>query len=229
MKKSGFAVKGLVAISVLSVLSAAGYGFLRIGNEEASRRLKVQNQVEEQENLYTSGVSAEDCRLCRNNPCLELDEDNLGMIFMSSGKLVCVEINRYDEAGQQIEKPAGFMSTDTIEIEGCFKASLMVNPDRGYARAKITLQADRKSDMDKSTEYFCSNCLNRLLKDADLNEAYGVGLIHFKTREVKLLDTHIRGFMLGDYYVSCKAYADEGEGNIAEIEILIFYCPERFK
>ncbi len=227
MRTSGYLVKGLVAISVLLMLLAIGYGFWIQREENVSKQASAW-KAEEQEDLYTSNVTAADCKLCSRMDDLYKDEDNLGIIYMNSGELVCIEINQYDNSGKLIEESVGFMSNDMINMEDGFKTTLTINPDRGYARAKIYMEAEKRLDMEKSVSNFCNDCLTRIFEDGNSDEVYGVGLINFKTGEVKLLDTGIRGFMLGDYYVSCKFYAGEKVGDVSEMELLIFYCPERY-
>ncbi len=223
MKKRDYLVKGFIICSIWAVLLAACFGIWWFVKESASGQSKQQEQGE-REWSFTSAVSKEDCQLCGNITYAERTEDNLGIILVSSGELVHVAINRYDASGQPIEESAGYLSSDTVELTGDFKMSLMVNADRGYARAKIV--PEKVVDMGKAAEYYCRDCLNSLFEDVDIAGSYGIGLAHFATGEVRLLDTHIRGFMLGDYYVSCNVYKEEGKDTA--VEILIFYCPERF-
>lgn len=223
MKRRDYLIKGFMICVVWAVLIAAILGTWWFVKESASGQ-SMQQEQEKREWSFTSAVSKEDCQLCGNITYAEKTDDNLGIILVNSGELVHVAINRYDASGQLIEESAGYLSSDTIELTGDFKMSLMVNADRGYARAKIA--PEKEVDVSKATEYYCTECLSSLFEDVDIAGSYGIGLVHFATGEVRLLDTHIRGFMLGDYYVSCNVY--EKEGKDTEVEILIFYCPERF-
>ena len=224
MRRRSYFVKGFIICSILAVIFVVGYSFLWVRDGVDLEQSKVQKQQEIQELLCTSGVSSEECRLCGSIAYQDSIEDNLGIILVNSGELIHVAINRYDASGQPIEESAGYLSNDTVELTGDFKMSFMVNADRGYARAKIV--PEKVVDKSKAAEYYCTDCLNSLFKDVDIAGSYGIGLVHFATGEVRILDTHIRGFMLGDYYVSCNVY--EKEGKDTEVEILIFYCPERF-
>ena len=198
MKKSYYWVRGAVAVGIVCMLLAVGCGFWMQKNKSAS------GQSEVPEISGTFGVSADTCTLCSNILDLHKGEDNLGILYMMGGELFYVEINRYDASGKLIEKPAGYMSMDTLNTKEGMKTTLTVNSDRGYARAKICFDSSNKSGDD-----------------------YGIGLINFKTEEVKLLGANIRGFMLGDYYVSCSAGKGEN-GTGMELEIVMFYCPERY-
>lgn len=221
MRRRGRFVKVFIICSIWAVIFAVGYSVLWVRDGVDLEQSKIPKQ---QETLCTSRVAAEECRLCGSNAYQDSIEDNLGIILINSGELVHVAINRYDASGQPIEESAGYLSSDTVELTGDFKMSLMVNADRGYARAKIV--PEKGVDISKAAEYYCRDCLNSLFEDVDIAGSYGIGLVHFKTGEVRLLDTHIRGFMLGDYYVSCNVYEEERKDT--EVEILIFYCPERF-
>ena len=225
MKRRDYFVKGFIICIIWAVLLAACVATWWFVKESASGQSKQQKQGE-REWSFTSAVSKEDCHLCDNTTYAQSMEDNLGIILISSGELVHVAINRYDTSGQLVEQPSGFMSNETIELMGDFKMSLMVNMDRGYARARIVPEKEVGAELSKTAEHYCADCLATLFKDADPEECYGIGVVHFATGEVRLLDSRIRGFMLGDYYVSCNVYKEEGKDD--EVEILMFYCPERF-
>ena len=118
------------------------------------------------------------------------------------------------------------MSMDTMNTKDGIKTTLTVNSDRGYARAKISMNAQNKSDKDKAWA-LCDDCLKLVCEDSSAMESYGIGLINFKTGEVKLLDAQVKGFLLGNYYVACSA-CDGESGAGMELEIVMFYCPERY-
>ena len=54
-------------------------------------------------------------------------------------------------------------------------------------------------------------------------------MIDFKTNDIRLLEPDITAFIFNDYYVSCDLREKRGEDSSAEMDLLIFYCPERYK
>ena len=67
------------------------------------------------------------------------------------------------------------------------------------------------------------------MSEVSFGDPYGIGLINYKTGEVKLFSDSLRGFMLGDYYVSCEPYAEGDSEEMTDIDLLVFYCPKRYE
>jgi len=170
-------------------------------------------------------ISKEECVLCNGIGAEHLGEDNLGILFLESGELVYVGINRYDSNGQPVDKAAGFMSIDTMHTKDGSKTALTVNSDRGYARAGITQASDKGFYRKGSVWQVCSDCVGVEGKDFDALNAYGIAIISFQDGEVTIPDKKVRGFLQGNYYVSLSTY--EEENGETTLEVVMLYCPER--
>lgn len=139
-----------------------------------------------------------------------------------------IEINRYDESGSLIEEAVtGIGTYGNGTSEDGFTTVVMVNTNRGYASGNIHMNQDKAIDIEKISTNLCIDCLEHILNTA-FEEPYGVGLINFKTGELMLFTESLRGFMLGDFYVFCKPRAEDGSREISDIDLHIFYCPERY-
>lgn len=77
----------------------------------------------------------------------------------------------------------------------------------------------------KAANHLCSNRLNHVMENCLDTAPMGVGVIDFYTNEIRLLDKKFLGFSFGDYYISCNGWNDNNEWQ--EINLLVFYCPER--
>ena len=169
-------------------------------------------------------VSKEECVLCNGIGAEHYGEDNLGILFLESGELIYVGINRYNSTGQPVEKAAGFLSIDTIHAKDGSKTALTVNSDRGYARAGITKDADKGFYRKDSVWQVCSDCLKAESKDFSASNAYGIAILSFLNGEVTIPDRKVRGFLQGNYYVSLSTYEEEEE---ITTEVVMLYCPEK--
>lgn len=101
-------------------------------------------------------------------------------------------------------------------------------PDRGYAHADIFLGTDEELDIEKAAGFLCDECLKKVL-DTCFETPYGVGLINFTTNEIHLFEWSIRGGQYGDYYVSYTPREKNGIHSSTEINLIVFYCPERYQ
>lgn len=180
--------------------------------------------------VYTSEVKKEDCTICGTPMNLHRGEDNLGIISMHCNSVSYIGINRYDDWGRLIKEPDSGIG---MNINSVGKSGLMTvvtaNSTRGYADADIRMGDERVLNMETAAQYYCTLCLNRIISEISFRDPYGVGLINYKTGEIKLFSENTRGFMLGDFYVSCNSYAEGDEEEITAIDLQIFYCPERYK
>ncbi len=64
------------------------------------------------------------------------------------------------------------------------------------------------------------NCLDK--------NPMGIGVIDFRTNEVRLFEKRVLGFLFGDYYISCNNWNSTDNGRL-EMDLFIFYCPERYQ
>ena len=186
--------------------------------------------TEEIEMIYTSNITEEDCNFCGTLLNFHRGEDNLGIFSMSDAFVSPININRYDERGRLIQKAdSGFGTNINSTGEGGIATRVSADSNRGYATADISMGKDKELDLDLAAQQYCTLCLNRIMSETTWGEPYGVGMINYKTGEVKLFTESLRGFMLGDYYVSCEPYAEGDSEEITDIDVLVFYCPKRYE
>ena len=76
---------------------------------------------------------------------------------------------------------------------------MMVEMDRGYADGSLQLRGDKTRDVERPASFLCQDCLDSTLASI-LEEGYGVGIVNFKTRELRVLEKNIYGITLGDFY-----------------------------
>ena len=208
-----------------------------VGCHDSGRDQDMQMEAisETEEGLYISDTAPETCYLCGTpeQSLLPLYEGqtNLGIISLNTFEFVPIEINRYDDYGNLIEKPAGFSSTSMRNTgENGFTAYVTPNHDRGYANATIYFENDKELNIDKAADFLCTECLNQTLEECWNDDPFGMGVINFETEEIRLLERNITAFTFDDFYVSCDLRtSDNSGGDSHQMDLLIFYCPERYQ
>lgn len=190
---------------------------------------------ETEEEPYISDTPSEKCYLCGTPeqsllPFYE-GQTNLGIISLNTFEFVPIEINRYDDYGNLIEEPAGFSSTSMRNTgENGLTAYVTPNHDRGYANATIYFENDKELNIDKADDFLCTECLNQTLEECWDDDPFGMGVINFETEEIRLLERNITAFTFDDFYVSCDLRtSDDSDGDSHQMDLLIFYCPERYQ
>lgn len=179
-----------------------------------------------------SNISQEECLLCGDGKGTLLPlyqgQKNLGIINLNTFDLAPITVNKYDDSGILIEKPDNGSSTH-ITNTGKDGFSLMVTADidRGYASGTLSF-INETLDREILADHLCLGCLNDITEGCYFDSPLSTGVIDFSTGEVRLFEENILAFTLGDYYVSCKSRDDEEE-NKKEIDLLVFYCPERYQ
>ena len=176
----------------------------------------------------TTNTPSTSCIICKEIN-LYRNEDNLGIIFLNEGMAHHVEINRYDNFGKLIEKK-DTSSQMYIDPSNGNDIGVRITTDsnRGYGTADLRLAEHPEIDMTKASENCCSDCLSLIQKEYYSVEPYDIVVVNYKTGQLKLLSSTLISFMLGDYYVSCKQQTSD-KTDISEVDLLIFYCPERYE
>lgn len=174
---------------------------------------------------YVSNITQEECFVCgTNNDYSYWGEDNVGIVNLNTFELLYLEINRYDDYGNLIEEPAGYMSSVGLsDKEADSYAHAYCFPDNAYASVQITgVQYDIDREMIQSK--LCQTCLKSIndLWFTDQPPAeYAV--ISFEDRTIQpLLNAH-PWFAAGNYGVDCEFKTD------GDIDLLIHYCPNRYE
>ena len=186
-------------------------------------------EPEEYEHIdFISTITQDDCFLCGNGSEFPVSsywgEDNVGIINLNTFEVLRVEINRYGDHGELIEEAAGYMQTNSmIDNEKESYAHFYTFPDNGYANVHLT-GVQYAIDRDSIQGHLCQSCLdsiNEMWFDEDPPAEYGV--ISFEDRTIRPLVTCTTGFGMGNFHVDCD-FEDDGK-----IDLLIFYCPPRYK
>lgn len=204
-------------------------------NSSEKQGLQTDSIYETEIDQYISNTVPEKCYLCGTpeQSLLPFYEGliNLGIISLNSFEFVPIEINRYDDSGNLIEEPAGFSSTSIRNTgENGFTSYVMPNHDRGYANATIYFEKDKELYIDNAANFLCTECLNQILEKCWDDDPFGIGIINFETEEIRLLEQDITAFTFDDFYISCKLRtSNDPDKDSLQMDLLIFYCPERYK
>ena len=183
---------------------------------------------------YRSDTAPEDCLLCNGGKETLLTwyfgQENVGFISLNTFKLSCVEINRYDDHKKLIEEPVKGSSSHILNTgDDGFLSLVSEDPNRGYARATLTFNNDDVLDIKKAGKFICTDCLNRMMSESWSDEPYGIGVIDFRTKDIRLLEPDITAFIFNDYYITCDLREKREEDSSVEMDLLVFYCPERYE
>lgn len=201
-----------------------------------SKKPEVQiptQEIQEDSPKYISNTAPEDCRLCGEGKGTLLPfywgQDNVGIISLNIFTLLSVETNRYTDQGRLIEEPAEHASSHLLSSgDDGYRVHISENPDRGYAHGSLYFGNDEVLDLEKASTFLCTQCLNSILDEGWDDDPYGVGIVNFKTRKIRLLEENVTAFIFDDFYISCDL-RNRGKEEKPEMDLLIFYCPERYK
>ena len=175
---------------------------------------------------YVSDLSQEECLVCGENPNHPISsywgEDNVGILNLNTFEVLYIEINRYDDNGQLIEETAGYMQMHSMSNGESYVHS-SDNPDRGLSN--IQIQGDRKPVDAKAIQSFlCQTCLDKIndMYFGDYPpEEYAV--VNFSDKSIRPLIKNTTWFTFGNFDVDCD-FEEDGD-----IDLLIHYCPPRYK
>ena len=177
---------------------------------------------------YISIITQEECYVCsdtRGFSCsLYWGEDNVGVVNLNTFELLRLEINRYDDHGNLLEEPAGYMSGSSLIDE---KAESYVHaychPDNAYAHVQFS-SVQYAIDRESVQTHLCQTCLDSFndLWFTDMPPAeYAVA--SFENRTIQpLLNAHPL-FCAGNFGIDC-AFKTDGA-----IDLLVHYCPPRYE
>lgn len=186
----------------------------------------------EAERPYHSDTRPEDCILCGKGEGtlmpLYRGQENIGIINLNTFDLAPVTINQYDDFGKRIEKPVeGSLTHITNTGEDGFCLSVTADINRGYAQGSLSFSQDETLDMEKAASHLCADCLNRMMDKCWADVPMSMGVINFRTGDIRLFEEKILAFTLGDYYISCDDQSGE-DGEEKDLSLFVFYCPERY-
>ena len=175
---------------------------------------------------YVSELTQEECFVCGENPNHPTSsywgKDNVGILNLNTFDVLYIEINRYDDNGQLIEETAGYMQMHSMSNGESYVHS-SDNPDRGLSH--IQIQGDRKPVDAKAIQSFlCQTCLDKIndMYFGDYPpEEYAV--VNFSDKSIRPLIKNTTWFTFGNFDVDCD-FEEDGD-----IDLLIHYCPPRYK
>ena len=200
-----------------------GYG---ISNRVSEKEEQPHEPWEEPD--YFSDIVQEDCLICKTRK-LYGNENNLGLLFVNEGAVNHIGINKYDEHGILVEKEDTYTQMLTAPAYGNgMGMRIITNRDRGYADVDIELGNKAVFDMDMVSEHCCEDCIEQMLDEYFHVQPYDILVLNYSTGDLQLVSSNLRSFTLGDYYVSCEPRTYKGEEEIAEVDLLIFFCPNRY-
>lgn len=171
---------------------------------------------------YSSTITAAECFICGTEQhCLYWGEDNVGILNLNTFELLRIEINRY-EGSQLVETPAGVLQTNGM-TRGKSTVHVTTDPDRGYSHVQIKGEL-QPVDAAAIQPHLCQSCLDKI------NGMYfgdyppmEYAIVNFTDRTIRLLVQNTTFFGSGNYAVDCE-FKDSGV-----VDLLVFYCPPRFK
>ena len=170
---------------------------------------------------YISTITSSECFICSDEQrSLYWGEDNVGILNLSTFELLRIEINRY-ENGVLVETPAGVLQTSGMS---CGKSTVhaTTDSDRGYSHVQIQGEL-QPIDAAAIQSHLCQACLDKIngmhFGDAPMEYA----IVNFTDKTIRPLLEHTTFFGSGNYAVDCE-FKDGGE-----VDLLVFYCPPRFK
>lgn len=182
---------------------------------------------------FLSNIPPQDCLLCGDSKetllPLYKGENNIGIISLNTFSLAYIGINQYDDLGNLIEEPSHGSSTHiTSTKENGFSLSICENINRGYAEGHLYFNNDEFLDPEKTASLLCQDCLDQIIDDGWRSPSTGLGIINFNTGQIRPLKEKVAAFQLNDFYISCRSARYPANHNALEMNLLIFYCPERY-
>lgn len=174
---------------------------------------------------FTSSIEKEQCALCGKHPDVHwswyMDQENVAIVDVNTFDFRHIEINRYDDAGNQIKEQAGYMSMCGGQV-GDSKISGMVDPDLGMARLDIT-PSDENIDVSAIEGFLCQECLDDFASHYyEHDNPYSLAVVNFATKTIRPIIESCPWYAADNYSIDFH-FEDDGT-----IDLTVYYCPPRF-
>ena len=177
---------------------------------------------------HISTITQEECYVCSDTKdfsgFLYWGEENVGIVNLNSFELLRLEINRYDDHGNLLEEPAGYMSSSGMSNEKTESyVHAYCHPDNAYADVQLS-RVQYAIDRDSVQNHLCQTCLDSIndLWFTDMPPAE-YAIVSFENRTIQpLLNAH-PWFSAGSYGIDCE-FDEDGK-----IDLLIHYIAPRKK
>ena len=224
------------------LLSIVLTSILLTGCVQKTQTAAVPSSVEEQMHVeaesekaqYVSPTPKEECTICSRAKGTLLPaywgEDNVGVIDLNQFQFAHIEINPYEEWGRYSKEDYGRSSTSMLNTgEGGLSILGSVDPNRGYYTGEVSIKPSNVLKVDQMSRFLCTDCVNTILPQSYDGESLNIGIINFKTKEIRLLEKNVSMFFMGDFYIGCDFREREWEDKQEQwFDLLIFYCPPRY-
>jgi len=196
-----------------------------IANISVAREQKQEKKTYEHID-YVSAITQDDCFICgtKDDPltAAHWSEDNVAILDLNTFEILRLEINRYGDHGELVTTEAGYMQSYGMETETGW-VHTYVHPDRGFANVNIS-RVEYNVDRDSVQNHLCQTCLDSINGDCFGDDPPAeLAVVNYTEKTIRPLITCTTGFGAGNFYVDCE-FKEEGK-----IDLLIFYCPPRYK
>lgn len=168
------------------------------------------------------------CSICNNSTSpisSHYGEKNLGIISLNSFNITAIEINQYDEDGN-IQKRKNKDNPTLINNFTDFSSVISTNSNRGYAVITIMFNPTEIFDVSGIEKNICADCLEKI-NSVNTDTCYTIWFLDFETMDLIPLQQDVTSILFNDYFISCKF--SNTHSTTAQADLLIFYCPERYK
>ena len=175
---------------------------------------------------YVSAITQDDCFICgtKDDPltAAHWSEDNVAILDLNTFEILRLEINRYGDHGEPVTTEAGYMQSYGMETETGW-VHTFVHPVRGYADVNIS-GVEYNVDRDSIQSHLCQTCLDSINGDCFGDDPPAeLAVVNYTEKTIRPLITCTTGFGAGNFYVDCECKEER------KIDLLIFYCPPRYK
>lgn len=168
------------------------------------------------------------CSICNNSTSpisSHYGEKNLGIISLNSFNITAVEINQYDEDGN-IQKRKTADNPTLINNFTDFSSVISTNSNRGYSVINIMFNPKEIFDISDIEKNICADCFEKI-NSVNTDTSYIIWFLDFETMDLIPLQQDVTSIVFNDYFISCKF--SNTHSTTAQADLLIFYCPERYK
>ena len=211
-------------LSAIAGALAMFFGLLIVANfrNSQSQEFHLYEHVD-----YVSNITQEECFVCSDHQDMPgyryWGKDNVGIVNLNNFDLLYLEINRYDDHGELIEEPAGYMLFDgMMDKEADSYVNVVCHPDNAYADVTIT-GVQYAIDRDSVENHLCQDCLDSINGQFFVDKPPAeYAIISFEERTIQALLNSETWFSAGNYGVSGSFRGDD------RIDLLIHYCPNRY-
>lgn len=178
------AIAGALAMLILIIVAA----------NVSTAKERVPEDYEHIDHIST--ITQEECYVCSDTKdfsgFLYWGEENVGIVNLNSFELLRLEINRYDDHGNLLEEPAGYMSSSGMSNEKTESyVHAYCHPDNAYADVQLS-RVQYAIDRDSVQNHLCQTCLDSIndLWFTDMPPAE-YAIVSFENRTIQpLLNAH---------------------------------------